>query len=725
MDFIKGKLTKEIFMGDYGYLVGLFKVSDSNIDELINKSVTITGYFNNLNKNDTYILRGKWILNEKYGYQFKCETYERVEPSSEDEIYNFLCSSFVKGCGEVTAKKIVDKYGSDSIKKILDNKDILKELNISTRTINSIYKSLKEYYSSNELIMYLNSLGFNPREITQIINIYGENTKDIISNDLYSLVDFIDFKKLDQVYFMLYSETNDMRIHACIIETIKEICFSTGNTYTDIDSIISYLNSHFNIDISDNYSKYINDLVIGKYIYIINDNRYYLNTYYLDELYIATSLIKINNRSKNKINKFDELIKNLERDYQIDYDKEQENAIKSALTNNITIITGGPGTGKTTIINGILRMYKYINKLSNTVMEKNVCLLAPTGRAAKRMSDACNFPSSTIHRLLKWNLDTKEFGVNEYNTVNYDLIIIDEVSMVDTELFASLLKGINLNVHLVLVGDDSQLPSVSPGNILRDLIDSDIFKHVKLNKIYRQSNNSYIPILAKEIKDKKITNKLLEKHDDYNFLECSSKDIHKIIQKVISMSLDKGLDEMNVEILAPMYYGINGIDNLNSILQDLFNPSSPNLNEVKIGNVIYRENDKVINLVNNIDNNIFNGDIGYIVNIDSKSNEEFMSIDYYGNIVNLKREDINTIKHAYVMSIHKAQGSEFDNVIMIITNDYKRMLYNRLLYTGVSRAKKSLVIIGESDAFKYAVNNNYAQDRHTGLKDFLIEISNN
>ena len=241
MDFIKGKLTKEIFMGDYGYLVALFKVSDSNIEELINRSITITGYFNNLNKNDNYILRGKWILNEKYGYQFKSESYERVEPSSEDEVYNFLCSSFVKGCGEVTAKKIVGKYGSDAIKKILDNKDILKEINISTRTINSIYKSLKEYYSSNELIMYLNSLGFSPKEISQIINIYGDNTKDIINNNLYSLVEFIDFKKLDQVFFMLYSETNDMRILACIIESIKEICFNTGNTYTDIDSIISYL----------------------------------------------------------------------------------------------------------------------------------------------------------------------------------------------------------------------------------------------------------------------------------------------------------------------------------------------------------------------------------------------------------------------------------------------------------------------------------------------------
>lgn len=365
-----------------------------------------------------------------------------------------------------------------------------------------------------------------------------------------------------------------------------------------------------------------------------------------------------------------------------------------------------------------------MNNLTDLQMGRKVALLAPTGRASKRMSETTNFGASTIHRYLKWNHETKEFGINELNRTEHKFIIVDETSMIDSELMASLLRGIYHNIKIVFVGDEHQLPSVGPGNVLKDIIASDMFPHVRLSNIYRQSDNSYIPVLAQEIKEVADYIDLENKKDDYNFLECDRKNIKLMLKNIVNRCIDKGMNEREMQILAPMYKGENGIDNLNVILQELFNPPTPNLNEVHIGSLIYRENDKVINLVNNIDQNIFNGDIGYIKSINTNKSSEFMVIDYYGNLVTLKKDEVPTIKHAYAMSIHKSQGSEFNHVIIPMSKEYNRMLYNKLLYTGVSRAKKSLVIIGDSNAFMYAVKNSYSKERKTSLTELIMNKFN-
>ena len=338
------------------------------------------------------------------------------------------------------------------------------------------------------------------------------------------------------------------------------------------------------------------------------------------------------------------------------------------------------------------------------------------------MSEACAFPASTIHRFLKWNHDTNEFQINETNKVSQDLLIIDEVSMIDNNLFASLLKGIRYNVRIVLVGDANQLPSVGPGNILKDLIQSDMFNHINLNNIYRQSDNSFIPILAKEIKDSDIDENIQDKHDDYNFIICNKDDIKSVLVQIVNKYIQKGFNEKNVQILIPQYKSVNGIDNITLILQSLFNPKDKKKDEVQIGDVIYRINDKVINLVNNAEQDVFNGDIGYIRKINITNSKEFMLIDFDGKYVMLKREDVNTIKHAYAMSIHKSQGSEFDHVIIPMSKEYVRMLYNKLLYTGVSRAKKTLVMLGDPQAFMMAVNNHYSKERKTSLSEIIIHL---
>ena len=395
-------------------------------------------------------------------------------------------------------------------------------------------------------------------------------------------------------------------------------------------------------------------------------------------------------------------------------------AIKRALTNNVSIITGGPGTGKTTIIKGIINVYAQINNLSPTGIDQEVLLLAPTGRAAKRMSETTGMIASTIHRFLKWDKERNIFGVNEFNKIHYNLIIIDETSMIDNHLLSSLFKGLDLKTQIVFVGDEYQLPSVGPGLVLNDMINSEVITHTRLNNIYRQSENSFIPILAKEIKEVNLSPELLLKKDDYNFIESANNNIKNIINQILIKCLEKNIDETKLQVLAPMYKGENGIDNLNILLQNVFNSPKKSKQEISYFGVVYREGDKILNLVNDLDLNIYNGDIGYIKEINLESKTEVLVIDYDGNLVFYKKEDLNTITHAYVISIHKSQGSEFEHVIIPITFGYSRMLYNKLLYTGVSRAKKSLVLIGSIKALETSIKNNYSEIRKTSLKQKIL-----
>ncbi len=720
MNFIKGKYKQTIYKSDVGYNVGLFKISETNDPEMqdfVKKTITFTGYFSELNLDDTYIMYGSLIYHDRYGYQYSVASYEKVMPTGHDAIVEFLTSPLIKGCGEKTANKIVDILGDNAVAKIkenINNLDLIPKLTETKKK--SIYNSIIKYYESNETIIKLKSYGFSIRESMKLINVYGNGILNIVENNIYSLIDLIEFKILDKIYLNIYKKTTNLRILACIVETMKRITFNTGDTYSYKDEIIKSLYSEFNISIDN--SEYFT-LLSNENKIVIKDDKYYLKEYYDAEVNIVKNLKEINKKESTKENDINKNIEVIEKHLGIKYNKEQIDAITSIFSNNIVIITGGPGTGKTTIINGIINLYRRVYKYNEQGLSNKIALIAPTGRASKRMSETTNFGASTIHRYLKWNKETNTFGINEFNKTDHELIIIDETSMIDTILFDSLLKGLRKNVKLVLVGDEHQLPSVSPGLVLNDLINSNKFAHIKLNNIYRQSEGSYIPILANEIKNKKLTD-FLNKKDDYNFIECNTRSIKKLIVDVAKKSLDKGLDENNIQVLAPMYKGEIGIDNLNIELQNIFNPPRDNLKEVSIGTIIYRVGDKVLNLVNDVDKSIYNGDIGYIYNIDINSKSNFIEVNFDNNIVSFKREEMSMIKHAYAISVHKAQGSEFDHVILSISKSYNKMLYNKLIYTAVSRAKKSLVIIGNSETFVYSVNNDYSLVRKTSLMEMLL-----
>lgn len=720
MSYIKGKYKQSIFESETGYKVGLFRVQETNDKELSNnKTITFTGYFGLLNKDDTYVFNGHVIYHDRYGMQFQVDTYEKVVPEGKDAIIDFLTSSFVKGCGEVLARKIYKTFGDETLTKIKENREnLFLVTGMTDKKADSIYKSVVKYFEADKEIVKLKEMGFTVKETMELMNNFGKRVIELIDKNIYVLRDYVDFPKLDSIFLVNNDSEDDRRVDAAIIRAMKDLTFELGDIYLDKIEIVEELASKYNI--FKNIDENLKNLAKRKEIMISNED-YYLMTDYLDELNNGISIASLMSRATKKINKFNDLIKLTEEELGITYNKDQKDAIKSALTNNVSIITGGPGTGKTTIIKGILRLYSIHKKINYEAITREVCLLAPTGRASKRMSETCGIGASTIHRFLKWDKESNTFAVNELNKVHYNMFIIDETSMLDNHLLSSFFKGIDINTKIIFVGDEYQLPSVGPGLILSDMINAGV-PHIKLETIYRQSENSYIPMLAKDIKNVNVTDDYLDKKDDYNFISCDSKDIKNILVQIVEKMQEKKMDLNNLQVLAPMYKGENGIDNLNIVLQELINPRNKRKAEMKIGPITYREGDKILNLVNDIDNNIYNGDIGYIKNIDINSKKEPIIIEYDNNEVSYKRENFNQITHAYAISIHKSQGSEFMHVIMPITKGYSRMLYNKLLYTGVSRAKKSLVLLGDKDAFIKCINNNYSLIRKTNLK---IKIMNN
>ncbi len=719
-----GKIKSQIYYNeDNGYLVALFRISktDEETKEYLKKSITITGVFPELKLETPITINGEFKNHEKFGKQFNITSYEIMMPNEKDDIIEFLSSKFIKGCGKKTAEKIVEIYGNKSIDVIKENKfalDKVEGMNDSKR--DKIYDSIINYSKSSDIILSLKNLGFSMEEAAKIYTKFKGDTKDIIENNIYLFNNIIDFKRLDIIFLNNNEDKLDKRrVKACILESMKAISFNMGDVYYSDSYIYEILGKLFNISLDyEVYLSYLQELQ-DELLIVSDGEKYYLIENYEAEVDIAQNLKIIDSKEIKKYD-YEEDIKKLEKKLNITYNDEQRKAINSALNNNITIISGGPGTGKTTIINAIVKLYIEKYRLSSLDIVEQIALLAPTGRASKKMSTATGLPASTIHRFLKWNKESGEFSINENNKNFQKLIIVDEVSMIDVNLFQALLKGIHSYVKLILVGDVSQLPSVGPGLILSDLINSDLFNYIYLDYIYRQSENSYIPYLAREIKNKDIPEEFVNKKDDYNFIVTNSKNIKDLIREIVLKGIEKGFNENNLQVLAPMYKGENGIDNLNLMLESIFNPDMGQ-SKITYGDIIYREGDKVLQLVNDADNNVFNGDIGFIKNISNFNHKDMITIDFDGNVVNVPKKDLKNIRHAYAITIHKSQGSEFDHVIMPITYQYSSMLYNKLLYTGVSRAKKSLILIGDPSSFYKGVFNEYGEGRKTTLQEKLKE----
>lgn len=722
--YIKGHYQRSIYQNSNGYHIGLFKVRETNSPELtpfLDKTITFTGYFHELNDMDTYLFFGQMVEHPKYGLQFSVTSYERCKPEEKDAIVEFLTSGLFKGIGEKKAKAIVDVLSKDTLQIILENPDNLILIPGITKTnIDTLHNKLKEYESSYETVLYLSNLGFSTKDSMLIYNYYKDRVKEVIEEDIYQLeysIYELNFKKIDRIALKNgMAKDSFVRVRAAILYIMEEVSNTYGHSYFYYDEIFQYLPRVLLISISDEvYKKAMESLIVD--LMIVNkEDRYYLKDMWEAETLIVKRFRLLAHKEDEDFKNLEDKLTEMESVFDISYNEEQRRAILDSIRKSFLIITGGPGTGKTTIMKGIIELYKEVHKLSYEKLAERVQLLAPTGRAAKRMSDATLMPASTIHRFLKWQKETNKFQVNEYHKSKAEVVILDESSMVDTLLMASLLRGISANCKVIMVGDSYQLPSVGPGQVLHDLISSSKLPVVELKELYRQGMDSNILTLAYDVRKGEVVDDVFNKEEDLTFIECSDDDVISNLMDVSSTFKD--LSYKNFQILAPMYKTKCGIDMINQRLQVIFNPKDKSKKELVVGDVIFREGDKVIELTNMPDENIYNGDIGIISQIVTQPAKK-ITIDFDGNEVTFTAANFNKFRLAYAISIHKAQGSEFDVVVMPIVQGYRKMLYRKLVYTGITRSKKMLYLIGDKNALRQAVNNISSDIRRTTIKDFL------
>ena len=722
--YIKGHYQRSIYQNSNGYHIGLFKVKETNSEELtlfLDKTITFTGYFHELNDMDTYLFFGKMVEHPKYGIQFNVTSYERCKPEEKDAIVEFLTSGLFKGIGEKKAKSIVEVLGKDTLSIILEHPDNLILIpGITKKNIDILHNKLKEYESSYETVLYLSNLGFSTKDSMLVYNYYKDRVKEIIHDDIYQLeysIYELSFKKIDSIALKNgVLKDSFIRIKAAILYIMEEVSNAYGHSYFFYDEIFGYLPRVLLTSISESsYQEAMNSLIMDMKV-IQKDEKYYLKDMYEAECLIVKRFRLLAHKEEEEFPNLEEHFSEMEDIFGISYNEIQKQAILESVKKNFLVITGGPGTGKTTIMKGIIELYKDVHKLSYEKLADQVALLAPTGRAAKRMSESTLMPASTIHSFLKWQKDSNKFQVNEYHKSKVNLVIIDEASMIDTLLMASLLRGISANCKIIMVGDSYQLPSVGPGQLLHDVISSGKLPVIELTELYRQGKDSNILTLAYDIRNGCVEDDVFNQDEDLTFIECQDDQVISSLMDVSSTFKDLSYKEF--QILAPMYKGRYGIDIINNQLQTIFNPKDASKKEVVVGDVIFREGDKVIELTNMPEENIFNGDIGIISQIITSPAKKII-VDFDGNEVTFTAANFNKFRLAYAISIHKSQGSEFDVVVMPLVQGYRKMLYRKLVYTGITRSKKMLYLIGDKKALKQAVSNTSSDVRRTTIQEFL------
>lgn len=732
---IEGPLEGVIFRNEQnGYTVFVLDYNST--------PVTCVGKLARANEGENLLLDGEWVNNAKYGNQFAFSSYEVVLPKSLAGIERYLASGLIKGVGPVTAKNIVDRFKEDTFDIIEMSPASLAEVkNISMKKALEIGEKFKELKKLQNAVMFLQSYNITTNMAIKIYDVYGTKTIDIVKNNPYRLVEDVDgigFLTADRIAKSIgIPFDSEFRVRAGILHALNQAVEKTGNTYMPKTLLLNQAEAILELSQEGRESLYddaLSGLTLDKTVIIMWHDGHEIvvpSKYYFYESTVAQKLALLNTATITKKQDVDDEIKNFEERNHIVFHEEQKEAIKNAINSGVSVITGGPGTGKTTIIKCIIEIIKQ-NK-------QRFMLLAPTGRASKRMGDATGEEAKTIHRALEvasGDLATiSRFVYNENNTFKTDVVIVDEVSMVDVALMNHLCKALPRDCKLILVGDKDQLPSVAPGNVLDDIIKSGIIKVTMLTKIYRQSDDSLIITNAHLINSGKMP-LINNSSKDFFFEEKSElNEIKNSIVDMVTRRLPKftGLESGQIQVLAPLKAGVCGIDNLNKCLQESINPPSIKKMELVVGNTIFRVGDKVMQTTNNYNlvwkkmngfveeegEGVFNGDIGNIELIDFQTGE--MVVDFEdGRRCLYPRTEVSQLSLAYAITIHKSQGSEFDVVIIPAIAGPAMILTRNLIYTAVTRAKKMVVIVGEQKNLKRMVSNNYTVQRFTLLKELLI-----
>ena len=732
---IDGPIEEIIFRNEQnGYSVFILDFKDT--------PVVCVGKLLECNIGECLLLEGEYVNNAKYGYQFAFTSYEITLPKTLAGIERYLSSGLIKGVGPITARNIVNHFKEDTFDIIEMSPSSLAEVkNISLKKALEIGEKFKELKKLQNSVMFLQKYNITTNMALKIYDIYGTKTVDIVKNNPYRLVEDvagIGFLSADKIASSLgIPRDSEFRVRAGIVHTLLSSVEKAGNTYLPKVVLFAQAAKLLEIDqdqYQDLFDQALENLTLDKTTLVLWHEGHEIVTpskFHHYENVVAQKLSLLNSSVKIKQINIDDEILHFEERFQIAFHDEQKNAIKNAINCGVSVITGGPGTGKTTIIKCIIEILKS--------HDQRFMLLAPTGRASKRMSDSTGEEAKTIHRALEVASgdlgNVSRFVYNEHNTLKTDVVIVDEVSMVDVALMNHLCKALPRDCKLILVGDKDQLPSVGAGNVLDDIIQSGIITISMLTKIYRQSDDSLIITNAHLINCGKMPH-IDNSSKDFFFEEHT--DLGQIKNSVVDMVIRRlpkftGLDAEQIQVLAPLKAGVCGIDNLNRSLQEAINPPALNKMELLVGETIFRVGDKVMQTANNYGlvwkklngfieeegEGVFNGDIGTIELIDFQTNEMVVNFED-GRRCLYPRTEINQLSLAYAITIHKSQGSEFDVVIIPVIAGASMILTRNLIYTAVTRAKKMVVLVGEQKNLKRMVSNNYTVQRFTLLKSMLI-----
>jgi exodeoxyribonuclease V alpha subunit len=743
--FVKGKHLVTIFHNEQNlYTVLRIRVEETN-DQYEDKEAVITGYFPKIHEQETYIFFGEFKEHPKFGLQFHTNHFRKDIPQTEQGVIAYLSSEIFKGIGKKTAESIVKTLGEDAISKILNQPSLLDSIpKLPPDKAKLLYDTLMEHQGLEQVMVALNQYGFGPQISMRIYQAYKEETLTVIQKNPYQLVEDIEgigFGRADDLGYQLgISGNHPDRIKAACLYTLENESMQTGHVYVNAEELLQQVKSLLEenkrdvIDFADISKEIIKLQEEGKLIG--EERRVYLPSLFFAEKGLVTNINRILEQTEYK-DQFPEsefllALGSLEERLKVQYAPTQKEAIQTALMSPMLILTGGPGTGKTTVIKGIVELYAELHGCSLDPKDYHkkdqpfpFLLAAPTGRAAKRMSESTGLPAVTIHRLLGFN-GTEGFEPDEASTLEGKIIIVDETSMLDIWLANQLFRALPENIQVILVGDEDQLPSVGPGQVLKDLLRSERIPTVRLTDIYRQAEGSSIIELAHDIKKGYLPANITMKQADRSFIKCTTVQVAQVVEKIALNAKNKGYSAKDIQVLAPMYKGPAGIDRLNVLLQEIFNPN-PNgtRKEIAFGEVKYRIGDKVLQLVNQPEHHVFNGDIGEIISIiyakENTEKQDMIYISYEGNEVEYTKQDLNQITHAYCCSVHKSQGSEFPIVILPITRSYYRMLRRNLIYTAITRSKQSLILCGEIDALRMGVERADELSRQTTLCQKLQE----
>lgn len=717
------------------YKVLLVKVTENNADYK-DSEIVVTGSFGEIQEEEKYRFFGELVNHPKYGVQLKAESYQQEQPTSEQGLIAYLSGEKFPGIGKKTAEKIVDLLGEEAIDRMLEEPTLLEQIpGLNESKQKMILDTVRQNHGMDQVIVGLSRYGFGSQLSFAIYQAYKNEALEIIEENPYQLVEDIEgigFKRADGIAEQLGIEASSpQRFRAAVLHQIFAQSLQTGNTFIHaqdlLEQTLRLLETSRPIEIApDDLASTIIQLVEEGKIQQ-EETRLYENSLYFSEWGIASSIERLLSRKKEIVypeKKISKTLRKIEKHLGITYGSSQEEAIKEAIRSPLFILTGGPGTGKTTVINGIVQLFAELNDLDLEPSKYSdetfpILLAAPTGRAAKRMNETTGLPSGTIHRLLGLNGREKAPSISP-KELEGGLLIVDEMSMVDTWLANTLFKSIPTNMQVIFVGDKDQLPSVGPGQVLHDLLAIAAIPKQELTEIYRQGDGSSIIPLAHAIKNGQLPADFTQNQKDRSFFACDAYKIEPLIAQIVKRAKDKGYTPQDIQVLAPMYRGAAGIDALNKMMQEIFNPNDGTKKEVTFNDTVYRIGDKVLQLVNSPEDNVFNGDMGQIVGItlakQSEDKIDELVIQFDANEVTYKRNEWNKITLSYCCSIHKSQGSEFQMVILPMVHQYQRMLQRNLLYTAVTRSKEMLILLGEPQAYQTCVNHESAT-RLTTLKE--------